>query len=77
MTDVDMPRPESTLPRGFVRRTFPGLLTLGAMVAILLVCGAIQPRIWSQGGMTLIMSPIVAYEYAKCAIPTVFGSRSL
>ncbi|QHQ36299.1 ABC transporter permease [Algicella marina] len=67
MTDVDMPRPESALPRGFVRRTFPSLLTLGAMIAILLVCGAIQPRIWSQGGMTLIMSPIVALAIASMA----------
>lgn len=67
MTDTAMSRPGRTLPRGFVRRTFPGLLTLGAMIAILLVCGAIQPRIWSQGGMTLIMSPIVALAIAAMA----------
>ncbi len=57
----------NALPRGFVRRVFPGLLTLLAMVVILLVCGAIQPRIWSQAGMTLIMSPIVALTIASMA----------
>ncbi len=55
------------LPKGFVRRVFPGLLTLVAMVVILIICGAIQPRIWSQGGMTLIMSPIVALAIASMA----------
>lgn len=67
MSDISMAHSERALPRGFVRRTLPGLLTLAAMIAILLVCGAIQPRIWSQGGMTLIMSPIVALAIASMA----------
>ncbi|QKV20638.1 ABC transporter permease [Oricola thermophila] len=37
------------------------------MIVILIVCGIIQPRIWSQGGMTLIMSPIVALAIAAMA----------
>ena len=43
------------LPKGLARRVLPGVLTFIAMVLILLVCGAIQPRIWSQNGLTLIM----------------------
>jgi ribose transport system permease protein len=55
------------LPKGFLRRAFPGLLTLLALLVILAVCGAMQPRIWSQSGMTLIMSPIVALAIASLA----------
>jgi len=55
------------LPKGSARRILPGLLTLLAMMLILIVCGTIQPRIWSQGGMTLIMSPIVALAIATMA----------
>lgn len=55
------------LPKGLARRALPGLLTLGAMIVILLICGTIQPRIWSQSGMTLIMSPIVALAIAAMA----------
>lgn len=54
-------------PKGVVRRALPGLLTLIAMLLILLVCGSMQPRIWSQGGLTLIMSPIVALAIASMA----------
>ena len=54
----------SSLPKGVARRILPGLLTMLAMILILIVCGMIQPRIWSQGGMTLIMSPIVALAIA-------------
>lgn len=54
-------------PRGHVRRVLPGLLTLLAMFVILFVCGAVQPRIWSQGGMTLTLSPIVALAIASMA----------
>jgi ribose transport system permease protein len=57
----------SALPKGLARRVLPGLLTLIAMIAILIICGSIQPRIWSQGGMTLIMSPIVALAIAAMA----------
>ena len=53
------------LPKGYLRRVFPGMLTLVAMIVILLICGAIQPRIWSQTGLTLIMSPIVALAIAS------------
>lgn len=60
-------RARRSLPRGRFRRIFPGLLTLGALVLILGVCGAIQPRIWSQSGMTLILSPIVALVIASMA----------
>lgn len=59
--------PRAALPRGFLRRALPGLLTLLAMLAILAVCGAMQPRIWSLPGMTLIMSPIVALAIASLA----------
>ncbi len=45
----------------------PGVLTLVAMMLILVICGFIQPRIWSQGGLTLIMSPIVALAIASMA----------
>lgn len=55
------------LPKGSARRILPGVLTLLAMVVILAVCGTIQPRIWSQSGMTLIMSPIVALAIAAMA----------
>ena len=54
-------------PRGLGRRVLPGFLTLIAMVLILIVCGIIQPRIWSQNGLTLIMSPIVALAIASMA----------
>lgn len=57
----------SSLPKGVARRILPGLLTMLAMILILIVCGMIQPRIWSQGGMTLIMSPIVALAIAAMA----------
>lgn len=53
--------------KGVVRRVLPGLLTLIAMALILVVCGSMQPRIWSQGGLTLIMSPIVALAIASMA----------
>lgn len=56
-----------TLPRGLARRAFPGLLTMVAMLVILAICGTIQPRIWSQAGLTLIMSPIVALAIASMA----------
>ncbi len=55
------------MPKGLSRRVLPGFLTLIAMVLILLVCGMIQPRIWSQNGLTLIMSPIVALAIASMA----------
>tara|TARA_R110000751_G_scaffold107645_11_gene204127 strand:+ start:2982 stop:3956 length:975 start_codon:yes stop_codon:yes gene_type:complete len=55
------------LPKGLARRVLPGFLTLIAMVMILLICGAMQPRIWSQNGLTLIMSPIVALAIASMA----------
>jgi ribose transport system permease protein len=60
-------RSRKDLPKGFLRRAFPGLLTLVAMLVILVVCGSIQPRIWSQSGLTLIMSPIVALAIASMA----------
>jgi ribose transport system permease protein len=60
-------RTRGVLPRGLVRRTIPGVLTLIAMLVILMICGLIQPRIWSQGGLTLIMSPIVALAIASMA----------
>lgn len=53
------------MPKGYLRRMFPGMLTLIAMIVILVVCGTIQPRIWSQGGLTLILSPIVALAIAS------------
>ncbi|MGZ9719027.1 ABC transporter permease [Rhizobium miluonense] len=37
------------------------------MIVILIVCGTIQPRIWSQSGITLILSPIVALVIASQA----------
>jgi len=54
-------------PRGLARRALPGLLTLAAMIVFLVICGTIQPRIWSQAGLTLIMSPIVALAIASMA----------
>ncbi len=57
----------TTLPRGLLRRTMPCLLTLAAMIIILLVCGTMQPLIWSQFGFTLIMSPIVALAIGSMA----------
>ena len=60
-------KPGSRMPKGSARRMLPGILTLIAMIAILIVCGTIQSRIWSQGGMTLIMSPIVALAIAAMA----------
>ncbi len=57
----------SALPKGALRRILPGLLTLGAMFVILIVCGTIQPLIWSQFGFTLIMSPIVALAIGAMA----------
>lgn len=59
--------PRTGLPKGFVRRAFPGLLTLIAMFIILIVCGSIQSGIWSQSGLTLILSPIVALAIAAMA----------
>ncbi len=56
-----------SLPKGLLRRVLPTALTLVAMIAILLVCGSIQPRIWSQAGLTLILSPIVALVIASMA----------
>ena len=53
--------------KGYFRRVFPGLLTLAALIVILAICGAVQPGIWSQSGMTLIMSPIVALVIAAMA----------
>lgn len=35
------------LPKGALRRSLPGLLTFVAMIAILIICGTIQPLIWS------------------------------
>ncbi|MCO6384310.1 ABC transporter permease [Oceanicola sp. 502str15] len=72
MSEVIAPAPTSKSamtgwPKGLARRLMPGLLTLAAMVVILLICGTIQPRIWSQGGMTLILSPIVALAIAAMA----------
>lgn len=55
------------LPKGLARRVLPGVLTFIAMLLILMVCGIIQPRIWSQSGLTLIMSPIVALAIASMA----------
>ena len=52
------------LPKGAVRRAFPSLLTLLALFVILLVCGSMQDGIWSQSGLTLILSPIVALAIA-------------
>lgn len=66
MTDAQF-QGSKGLHKGQARRILPGLLTFGAMIAILLVCGWIQPRIWSQGGMTLILSPIVALSIAAMA----------
>ncbi len=54
-------------PKGFLRRIFPGLLTFVAMLAILMICGSIQPGIWSRSGLTLITSPIVALAIASMA----------
>ena len=65
ITETAVTRPR--LPRGYLRRILPSLLTFGAMIVILVVCGAIQPRIWSPVGMTLIFSPIVALAIASMA----------
>jgi ribose transport system permease protein len=59
--------PRFGFARGYIRRMFPGLITLVALIVILAICGTIQPRIWSQAGMTLIMSPIVALVIAAMA----------
>ena len=67
MTDATLSLAPGNLPKGLARRIMPGLLTFLAMIAILIICGVIQPRIWSQGGMTLIMSPIVALAIAAMA----------
>ena len=67
MSDTSPATALNALPRGLARRVLPGLLTLVAMVVILVVCGIIQPRIWSQAGLTLIMSPIVALAIASMA----------
>lgn len=67
MNTITSTRALDALPKGFARRALPGLLTLAAMIVILLICGTIQPRIWSQAGMTLIMSPIVALAIASMA----------
>jgi ribose transport system permease protein len=67
MSNIGPERTLNALPRGLVRRALPGVLTLVAMIVILAVCGTIQPRIWSQAGMTLIMSPIVALAIASMA----------
>lgn len=67
MSDTSPATALNALPRGLARRVLPGLLTLVAMVVILVVCGIIQPRIWSQTGLTLIMSPIVALAIASMA----------
>lgn len=50
-----------------MRRAFPGLMTFVSMLVILLICGVMQPGIWSQSGLTLIMSPIVALVIASMA----------
>ncbi|SNY91073.1 monosaccharide ABC transporter membrane protein, CUT2 family (TC 3.A.1.2.-) [Cohaesibacter sp. ES.047] len=65
MTATPVTSQRMVLPKGYLRRVLPGLLTLSAMFAILIVCGIIQPRIWSQGGLTLILSPIVALAIAS------------
>ncbi len=57
----------SALPKGLALRALPALLTLVAMVIILIICGIIQPHIWSQSGLTLIMSPIVALAIGSMA----------
>lgn len=67
MSDTSPTTALNALPKGLARRALPGLLTLVAMVVILIVCGIIQPRIWSQAGLTLIMSPIVALAIASMA----------
>lgn len=67
MSDTSPATTMNALPKGLARRVLPGLLTLVAMLLILVVCGIIQPRIWSQAGLTLIMSPIVALAIASMA----------
>lgn len=67
MSATRLTRARTELPKGVFRRGFPGLLTLVALIVILMVCGTIQPRIWSQSGLTLIMSPIVALAIASMA----------
>lgn len=67
MSAPSLARTIGTVPKGLPRRILPGMLTLAAMIVILLICGFIQPRIWSQTGLTLIMSPIVALAIASMA----------
>ena len=67
MSATDTAPKLSGLPKGALRRILPCLLTLGAMIVILIVCGTIQPLIWSQFGFTLIMSPIVALAIGAMA----------
>ncbi|MDF1608889.1 ABC transporter permease [Hoeflea sp. YIM 152468] len=67
MSTATLDQTRLSLPKGLARRVLPGFLTLIAMMLILLVCGTIQPRIWSQNGLTLIMSPIVALAIASMA----------
>lgn len=67
MSATDIGPKRVTLPKGALRRILPGLLTLGAMFVILIVCGMLQPLIWSQFGFTLIMSPIVALAIGAMA----------
>lgn len=67
---MSIAQPQSSLldmPKGVVRRALPGVLTLIAMLLILIICGSMQPRIWSQSGLNLIMSPIVALVIASMA----------
>ena len=67
MTSSAQERLRLNFAKGYFRRVFPGLLTLAALIVILAICGAVQPGIWSQFGMTLIMSPIVALVIAAMA----------
>ncbi|MFO1150516.1 MAG: ABC transporter permease [Alsobacter sp.] len=67
MSSAALKRPPARFAKGHVRRIVPTCLTLGALVVVLLVCGALQPRIWSQAGLTLILSPIVALVIASMA----------
>lgn len=57
----------SWLARGVTRRWAPPGITLTAMIVILVVCGAIQPRIWSTSGLTLILSSVVPLVLAALA----------
>lgn len=67
MSTVNTDQTRFNMPKGLARRILPGFLTLIAMMLILLICGIIQPQIWSQNGLTLIMSPIVALAIASMA----------